>query len=116
MIKQGDVYWVDLDMVFPDLPHYQKGIRPCLVISNNKNNKYCDLVTVIPLTTQADNLPIHKSIFVNHTKNYCLPEQITCIHKSLLRKKYGYICTGYMKKVKDALLIQFSKEGYYETD
>ena len=29
---------------------------------------------------------------------------------------YGHICEGYMKKVKDALLIQFSKEGYYETD
>ena len=115
-IRQGDVFWVDMDKVFPDLPHYQKGIRPCLVISNNKNNRYCDLVTVIPLTTQSDYLPIHMYIFVNCVKNYCLPEQITCIHKSLLREKYGHICDGYMKKVKDALLIQFSKEGYYETD
>ena len=36
MIKRGDVYWVDLNKAFPEGLHYQRNIRPCVIISNEK--------------------------------------------------------------------------------
>ena len=37
MVKQRQVYWVDLEKVFPKDKHYQKGIRPCLIVSDFEN-------------------------------------------------------------------------------
>ena len=65
VIKQGDIFWVNVKNVFPKTSlHYQEGERPCLIVSNNKNNVYSDLVQIIPLTTQEDYLPQHKFIRV----------------------------------------------------
>ena len=107
IIRRGDVYWVNLDEVFPKLPHYQRGIRPCLIISNNMNNNHCDVVNVIPLTTQIDDLPQHKYIFVNHIKNYVIPEQVTTIHKTLLKGFYGYVNKDMLDITESAMKIQF---------
>ena len=54
MIKRGDVYWVDLNKAFPEGSHYQRNIRPCVIMSNEKNNKFCGMLTVVPLTTKRD--------------------------------------------------------------
>ena len=107
IVKQRQVYWVDLEKVFPKDKHYQKGIRPCLIVSNNFNNAYCDLVTVIPLTTQEDNLPQHRWIYVNHKKNYILPEMIVTIDKKYLLRYYGHINKWYYKQVLKAMETQF---------
>lgn len=110
VILRGDVWWVDLDNAFPVMPpnkdHYQRGIRPCVILSNNTNNRHCSTIQVVPLTTQEDDLPQHTYIYVNNIKNYVLPEDIMTVHKTFLRGKYGYINKDMFKRVEQAVNIQ----------
>ena len=83
-IKRGSVWWCD----FPnELNSRQCGRRPCLVVSNDKCNRYSSLLTVVPMTSK------HKPFLLTHY--FCrLPgrsqygvflfEQVTVIDKSLL--------------------------------
>ena len=110
VILRGDVWWVDLDNAFPVMPpnkdHYQRGIRPCVILSNNTNNRHCSTIQVVPLTTQEDDLPQHTYIYVNNIKNYVLPENIMTVHKTFLRGKYGFINKNMFKRVEQAVNIQ----------
>ena len=116
VIKQGDIFLVNVKNVFPKTSlHYQEGERPCLIVSNNKNNAYSDLVQIIPLTTQEDYLPQHKFIIIKnykgdiiHKKNYLITEQLTFIDKQFLGQFYGRIMKGYYKQVNRAIKIQFN--------
>ena len=47
-IKRGEVYWANLD---PTIGAEIKKIRPVLVVSNNINNKYSPLVTILPISS-----------------------------------------------------------------
>lgn len=124
-IKQGDIFWVNVKNVFPKTSlHYQEGERPCLIVSNDKNNAFSSLVQIIPLTTQEDYLPQHKFIIAKnykgdivHKKNYLVTEQLTFIDKQFLGQFYGRIMKGYYKQVNRAIKIQFNIDGevkYYE--
>lgn len=110
VILRGDVWWVDLDNAFPVMPpnkdHYQRGIRPCVILSNNTNNRHCSTIQVVPLTTQENDLPQHTCIYVNNIKNYVLPEDIMTVHKTFLRGKYGFIDKDMFKRVEQAVNIQ----------
>lgn len=115
VILRGDVWWVDLDNAFPVMPpnkdHYQRGIKPCVILSNNTNNRHCSTIQVVPLMTQEDDLPQHTYIYVNNIKNYVLPEDIMTVHKTFLRGKYGFINKDMFKRVEQAVNIQL---GMYE--
>lgn len=110
VILRGDVWWVDLDNAFPMMPpnkdHYQRGIRPCVILSNNANNRHCSNIQVVPLTTQEDDLPQHTYIYVNNVKNFVLPENIMTVHKTFLRGKYGHINRDMFHRVEQAVNIQ----------
>ena len=52
VIKQGDVFWVNVKNVFPKTSlHYQEGERPCLIVSNNKNKAFIKLSDVLEIVT-----------------------------------------------------------------
>lgn len=105
-IRRGDIFWVDLAKIRPGV-HTQKGIRPCVVVSNNKNNLYCSTVQVMPLSTVYDGLPQHTYVYVEGRISYCLPEQITTVEKTLLGYKSSYIAPKDMWVVEKAIQIQF---------
>lgn len=117
-VLRWDIFWVDLDKVFPQSSknHYQKGLRPCIVVSNNKNNIHSDMVQIVPLTTKYDNLPQHRYFYIHDIKNYILPEQITTVEKSILTDKYFTLYEEYFKQVEIAMKIQFGmwKGEHYE--
>ncbi len=50
MIRRGEIYWVQLD---PTVGAEIKKTRPALVVSNDNNNRFSDLITVLPITSQA---------------------------------------------------------------
>lgn len=108
-VKYGDVFWVDLDDLRTGLYHHkQKGIRPCVIVSNNKNNNYCELLQIIPLSTKKDHLPQHKGIVIKGTINYLLSEQIMTIHRSLIRDKMCHLNEKNLLKVRESMKIQFN--------
>ena len=47
MISRGDIYYADLS---PVIGSEQGGIRPVLVLQNNKGNKFSTTVIVAPIS------------------------------------------------------------------
>ena len=109
LIRYGEVYYVDFNKIQSDVPNIQHGIRPAVIVSNNKNNAFCNLVTVIPLTTKKDSLPQHQAINVRNLKNYLMPECIMTISKERLNDKIWTIYdSSDLKKIKKCMKIQFN--------
>lgn len=55
--------------------HQQKGIRPAVIVSNDKGNKYSPTVKVLPCTSKRDNsnLPTHAKFS---------SDEVDCLHKN----------------------------------
>ena len=52
-IKRGEIYWANLN---PTIGAEIKKTRPVLVVSNDINNKYSPLVTILPISSNVKNL------------------------------------------------------------
>jgi len=52
-VKHGDLFLVDFD---PSTGHEYQGKRPALVIESDEQIKKSNLVTVLPLTSNLDNM------------------------------------------------------------
>jgi mRNA interferase MazF len=56
--ERGCIYYIDLGT--NTIGFEQKGIRPCVIISNDKGNRAGGIVTVAPITSQGKNkIPSH---------------------------------------------------------
>lgn len=117
-IKRGDVLYVDLGEHINDC--IQGGKRPVVVVSNNKNNRYSSVFSVVPLTTkifEKKTLPTH--VFISTAENVgirkeslALCEQITSISFSkIIEVNCGHVSDAVMEKITKAILIQV---GVYE--
>ena len=115
-IKRGAIVYVDLG-VYPQ-SNVQSGIRPCVVVSNNKSNKCSKVLSVCPCTakTSKKNIPTHiglKKSQVNgrfEKDSIVLVEQITTVDKRKLISVMGYISSesGVMDMIDEALRLQFA--------
>ena len=113
MCMRGDIYCVELKSYEK---HVQKGKRPVLVISNNKNNFNSPVVTVVPFTsvTKKMDLDTHVVIYKSfglRLDSMALGEQIMPIDKSRLTEGnlIGYIDDKrLLEKIKEACICQIS--------
>jgi len=103
------IYFVDLGNPEGSI---QSGVRPCIVISNNKNNKYSPTVLVIPFTSKTKNdLPVHVDFYEEECglpkDSTLLCEQILTVQKCKVKECIGEVSKfiDIMRIVK-ALLIQ----------
>ena len=94
-IKRGDILYIDLG-------HHanssvQSGLRPCIVMSNNVNNKYSTTLCVCPFSGKIKENPVHVKVKPSDVKGYflkdsdCLAEQITTVDKRQIVSKVGHI-------------------------
>ena len=121
-IVRGSVWFADLGLRTTSslLPTYvQSGRRPILVISNDLNNRYGTILTVIPFTGSPKRLdmPTHVVVVPSDVRNGYQPseiyastllcEQVTVLDKTRL---VGYVGTvvnpDLMARVETALLTQ----------
>ena len=121
-IVRGSVWFADLGLRTTSglLPTYvQSGRRPVLVISNDLNNRYGTILTVIPFTGSPKRLdmPTHVVVIPSDVRNGYQPseiyastllcEQVTVLDKTRL---VGYVGTvvnpDLMARVEVALLAQ----------
>ena len=96
-IKKGDIYLADMD---PAIGSEQGGVRPVLVIQNNKGNKYSPTTIVACLTSRVHtkaSLPAH----------YLLPDDIGLKYPSMvmLEQIFTSISRNFQK-----LRLQFFQE------
>lgn len=105
-VYRGNVYWVNFENIFPDDLHYQRGIRPAIVVSNNYNNFNSDKVIIVPCTTKEDALPQHTYVYIKDKKNYILSEMITTVDIKYLGLLYHKLDIDEFKWVEKAIKIQ----------
>ena len=94
MCKRGDIYYVDFG---EKAGSEQGGVRPALVVSNNKANKHSPVVTVIPLSARVwkkkylpthVQIPLKKSSGLNKP-SMALAEQVETLDKTRLGERIG---------------------------
>lgn len=128
-IVRGSVWFADLGGRYHTSPVHsvlastptsvQSGVRPVLIISNDRNNRYGAIVTVIPFTGASKRLdmPTHVSVSAEDVRNgyrqselytsTLLCEQVTVLDKTRL---VGYVGTvvnpDLMTRIETALLTQ----------
>lgn len=88
-----DIYYANIPVVPGS--QVQQGVRPVIIISNDLNNKYSPVVTVVPLTSKLSkhHLPTHINIqgYGLPKKSVILGEQIITLDKKNLIEKIGTI-------------------------
>lgn len=97
MCKRGDIYYVDFGSNHKS--YKQSGIRPAVIVSNNKNNVNAPVVTVVPLTARVwkkKYLPTHVQISTKCSvgldkPSMVLAEQVETLDKDRLGEKIGKI-------------------------
>ncbi len=120
MCKRGEIYYVDFGKNYNS--YKQSGIRPAIIVSNNKANKNSPVITVIPLTARIWKkryLPTHvlipqKVINGLDKESMALAEQVETLDKNLLIKKIGEIVDDMvMEQITVALQIQIGAYAEY---
>lgn len=112
-IKRGMLVLADLGRHVND--SVQGGIRPVVVVSNNRCNQYSSVITVVPLSTKIftkKNLPTHVFICANENKgidrnSIALCEQVTILPVSkIVNARYGMLNDDVMDEITEAVQIQ----------
>ena len=108
MVKRGDVYYADLS---PVIGSEQGGVRPVVVVQNDKGNKYSKTVIIAPISKKMSKPPIPTHVvFSADSLSYVsmiLCEQIRTIDKKRLGQ---WICTldqETVEKINSALRVSF---------
>ena len=110
--KRGDVIYVDLGQHVNS--SVQSGMRPCVVLSNNKSNRYSTNLCVCPLSGQLKDNPVHVKVKPSDVEGYLLKEsdflaeQIVTIDKKQGVSKVGHNPDNseLMQKINEAVCMQ----------
>lgn len=108
MIRRGDIYWADLQ---PTVGSEQGGIRPVMVLQNDRGNYFSSTVIIAPMTTRTGkhNFPIHSTVYAGEAgmgrKSVVLLEQIRVLDKSRLGEYIGHLEAERMKDVEYAMAV-----------
>lgn len=117
-IKRGDVIYVNLGQRKGS--SVTTGMRPCLVLSNNKSSWFSRTLCVCPFTTKMKENPVHVKILPKDVVGYLekeseiLPEQVVTIDKRMIMSKVGHIPekSDVMKVINYAVCLQFGLLDY----
>ena len=109
MIRRGDVYYADLS---PVVGSEQGGVRPVVVVQNDKGNRYSKTIIVAPISKKMSKPPIPTHvIFSDDSLSYVsmiLCEQLRTIDKKRLGQ---WICTldeKTLEKINRAIRVSMS--------
>lgn len=105
-VKRGDIFMAEL----PEAAGSQQyGLRPVLVVSNDKGNTYAPILTVTPITGASKRpMPTHLILPAGagglQQTSTALFEQIQTIDKSLIRKKVGTLEEKFDEKIDECIM------------
>lgn len=102
----------------------QRGIRPVVVISNDKANTYSPVLTVVPLTSKVNKkryLPTHVYVDRNEMMGLARPtlvlaEQVTSIAVQSIIRKCGRVDQAALARITKAVEIQMGICGEAHND
>ena len=109
MIRRGDVYYADLS---PVVGSEQGGVRPVVVVQNDKGNRYSKTIIVAPISKKMSKPPIPTHvIFSDDSLSYV--SMILCAQlRTIDKKRLGqWICTldeKTLEKINRAIRVSLS--------
>lgn len=98
-IQKGDMFYANLDGIGSE----QKGIRPVIIIQNNKGNKHSTTVIVISVTTKKKKKQCTHTEIMCEERSIALCEQIRTIDKRRLGKYIGRLSEEEIEEINNAL-------------
>ena len=110
MVKRGQIYLANLS---PVVGSEQGGLRPVLVVQNNKGNRYSPTVIVAAITSQTGkhklptHIPLEDSKFGLRKDSIILLEQVRTIDRSRLKEYIGRVDNLLLGQVDRALAVSF---------
>lgn len=102
-VKRGDVIY--LKKAFPAEDHIQGGIRPYVVVSNNKGNLHSEHCMIAPLTSRSRKKPLPTHTTVTYHNNLCLCEQIFTVSQNEVQEIKYHLPWYDMKNIDRCLNI-----------
>ncbi len=118
-IKRGNIFYADLGAEYQG--SMQGGIRPVVVISNNKANRYSTVLTVVPLSSKISkkqDLPVHVLVPSRKIRglvqdSVALCEQVTALDSRQIIEYIGTVDAETLLRITEAVQVQVGVFGQY---
>lgn len=112
-IRLGDIFYANLN---PTIGCEQDGIRPVLVVQNNKGNRFSPTIVIIPITSNINKTSLPTHVVLENTKglekkSVALVEQIRTLDKKRLIRKISQIAESDLENVKQAIKDNLNIRG-----
>lgn len=108
-MNRGDIHFIE--ETCHENGSEQRGNRPAVIVSNNKNNERSGTVEVVYMTTQAKkDLPTHVVINSSRRRSTVLCEQIHTVSKDRVGKMLGTVTEQEAAAIDRALAISLGIE------
>ena len=102
MVKQYEVYWIDLN---PTIGAEMQKIRPGIVVSPDELNAHLDTVIIIPITSSIHGYPYRVRCNLMGRDGEIATDQIRTIDKRRLKKKISKIDESEKSKLQQVLQL-----------
>jgi mRNA interferase MazF len=112
-IRFGDIFYAILN---PTIGSEQNGVRPVIIVQNNKGNRYSPTTIVVPITSKLSKRALPTHIILENTegletKSMALIEQIRTLDKSRLLTRITRVNDKDLEKVKEAIKNNLNIRG-----
>ena len=116
-IRRGDILYADLGTW--NKGSIQGGLRPVIVVSNDKVNQYSTVLTIVPLSGRIykkRNLPTHVFVSADYNSgldkhSIALCEQVTALPYDKVIAKFGSVNEKTLERIIEAVQIQIGVFG-----
>ncbi len=113
LLHRGEVFYVDLGKA--DGTSVQAGVRPAVIVSNEKANRFSSVVSICGISSRVGSkakIPTHIFLSAKQTglnrDSICLCEQPISISKDMIMEYITTLSDDDMKRISDGLRIQLS--------
>lgn len=107
IIRRGDIYMADLSITEGS---EQGGLRPVLIIQNDKGNTHAPTVIIAPISSKMHkaNFPTHVILDCLYRLSFVELEQIRTIDKRRLGRYLGQIDKSTQERVNNAIKVSLA--------
>lgn len=85
MVKQFEIYWVDLN---PTIGAEMRKVRPCVIVSPKELNDHLGTVIIIPVTSSVHGYPYRVGCHIMGRNGEIATDQIRTVDKRRLKKMH----------------------------
>lgn len=103
-MKRGEIYYIK--STYREEGSEQRGDRPAVIVSNNKNNEHSEVVEVVYMTTKPKtDLPTHVITWSTYSPSTILCEQVHTVSKLRVADRIATLSESELRAVDTALAI-----------